>query len=117
MPAVEIKPDVYWIGVNDRTTDLFEGLWPVAEEGVSYNTYLINDEKRVIVDLVKAIKTDEFFDQIDEVMDVADIDYVVINHMEPDHTGVLRCWRPITELLRTYASWKTEKLCPWENGA
>ena len=90
MPAVEIKPDVYWIGVNDRTTDLFEGLWPVAEEGVSYNTYLINDEKRVIVDLVKAIKTDEFFDQIDEVMDVADIDYVVINHMEPDHTGVLR---------------------------
>jgi anaerobic nitric oxide reductase flavorubredoxin len=90
MPAVEIKPDVYWIGVNDRTTDLFEGLWPVAEEGVSYNTYLINDEKRVIVDLVKAIKTDEFFDQIDEVMDVSDIDYVVINHMEPDHTGVLR---------------------------
>lgn len=45
MPAVEIKPDVYWIGVNDRTTDLFEGLWPITKEGVSYNSYLINDEK------------------------------------------------------------------------
>lgn len=90
MPAVEIKPDLYWIGVNDRTTDLFEGLWPVTDEGVTYNTYLINDEKKVIVDLVKAVKGDEFFDQIDEVMPVSDIDYVIINHMEPDHTGVLK---------------------------
>ena len=90
MPAVEIKSDVYWIGVNDRTTDLFEGLWPVADAGVSYNTYLINDEKKVIVDLVKSLKTDEFFDQIDEIMPVSEIDYIILNHMEPDHTGVLR---------------------------
>ena len=90
MPTVEIKPDVYWIGVNDRTTDLFEGLWPVTEAGVSYNTYLINDEKKVVVDLVRAVKTDEFFDQMDEIVAVQDIDYVILNHMEPDHTGVLR---------------------------
>jgi len=90
MPAVEIRPDVYWIGVNDRTTDLFEGVWPVSNEGVSYNTYLINDEKKVIVDLVKALKTDEFFDQVNEVLPIAELDYVIINHMEPDHTGVLR---------------------------
>ena len=59
MPAVEIKPDVYWIGVNDRTTDLFEGLWPIAKEGVSYNSYLINDEKKAIIDLTKSFKEDE----------------------------------------------------------
>ena len=46
MPPVQIKPDIYWIGVNDRTTDLFEGLWPITQGGVSYNTYLINDEKK-----------------------------------------------------------------------
>jgi len=90
MPSVEIKPDIYWIGVNDRTTDLFEGLWPVSEEGVSYNTYLINDEKKVIIDLVKAFKGDDFFEHIDEIVPLSQIDYVILNHMEPDHTGVIR---------------------------
>ncbi len=90
MPAIEIRPDVYWIGVNDRTTDLFEGLWPIAQEGVSYNAYLIHDQKTAIIDLSKALKTDEFFDHIAEIVELSEIDYVVVNHMEPDHTGVLR---------------------------
>ena len=68
MPAVEIRPQVYWIGVNDRTTDLFEGLWPISREGVSYNSYLILDEQKVLVDLAKAFKTDEFFDQIEAIV-------------------------------------------------
>jgi len=93
MPPVEIKPDIYWIGVNDRTTDLFEGLWPITQEGVSYNAYLINDEKKAIVDLSKALKTDEFFDQIDQLADVSQLDYVIVNHVEPDHSGVLRTLR------------------------
>jgi anaerobic nitric oxide reductase flavorubredoxin len=93
MPPIEIKPDIYWIGVNDRTTDLFEGLWPITQEGVSYNAYLINDEKKAIVDLSKALKTDEFFDQIDQVTDISQLNYVVINHMEPDHSGALRTLR------------------------
>jgi len=95
MPPVEIKPDIYWIGVNDRTTDLFEGLWPITQEGVSYNAYLINDEKKAIVDLTKALKTDEFFDQIDQLADVSQLDYIIVNHMEPDHSGVLRTLRRI----------------------
>jgi anaerobic nitric oxide reductase flavorubredoxin len=90
MPPIEIKPDIYWIGVNDRTTDLFEGLWPITQEGVSYNAYLINDEKKAIVDLAKALKTDEFFDQIDQITDISQLDYVIVNHMEPDHSGILR---------------------------
>jgi anaerobic nitric oxide reductase flavorubredoxin len=110
MPAVEIKPDVYWIGVNDRTTDLFEGLWPIEQEGVSYNAYLINDEKKAIVDLAKALKTDEFFDHIAEIVDLAEIDYVVINHMEPDHTGVLRTLRRIAPDATILGSPKTKAM-------
>jgi flavorubredoxin len=95
MRQVTIKPDVYWIGVNDRTTDLFEGLWPITQEGVSYNSYLIDDEKKALIDLSKALKTDEFLDQIDSVIDISQLDYIVMNHMEPDHSGVLRVLRRV----------------------
>jgi len=95
MPPVQIRPDVYWIGVNDRTTDLFEGLWPITQEGVSYNTYLINDEKKAIIDLAKSLKTDEFFGQIDQIADIGNLDYVIMNHLEPDHTGVVRTIRRV----------------------
>lgn len=90
MSTVEIKPNIFWVGVNDRTTDLFEGIWPITQAGVSYNSYLVRDDKCAIIDLSKAIKTDEFFDQVAEVTDLQSIDYIVINHMEPDHSGVLR---------------------------
>ncbi len=89
MPTIEIRPGIHWIGVNDRTTDLFEGIWPITDVGVSYNTYIVNDEKKAIIDLAKSMKTDEFFDQIARVTDISSIDYLVINHMEPDHTGAL----------------------------
>jgi anaerobic nitric oxide reductase flavorubredoxin len=95
MLPIEIRPGVHWIGVNDRTTDLFEGLWPITQEGVSYNTYLINDEKKAIVDLTKALKTDEFLDHINQITDVSQLDYVIVNHMEPDHSGVLRTLRRV----------------------
>ena len=93
MPPISIKPDMYWIGVNDRTTDLFEGLWPITQEGVSYNSYLIKDDQNVIIDLAKSLKTEDFFDQITQLIEVSGLDYIVINHMEPDHTGVLHTLR------------------------
>lgn len=96
MATVSIAPNVYWIGVNDRTTDLFEGLWPITREGVSYNAYLINDEKKAIIDLAKAFKSDDFFTQIADIVPLDAVDYVVINHMEPDHTGVLRTLKRIS---------------------
>ena len=110
MPAVSIKPDIYWIGVNDRITDLFEGLWPISKEGVTYNSYLINDEKKVIVDLMKSFKGDEYFAQIDEITDVSKIDYIIINHMEPDHSGLLRTLRRISPEVTLIGSAKTKKL-------
>ncbi len=90
MPSVEIRPEVYWIGLNDRTTDLFEGIWPVSHEGVTYNSYLLRDEKKVIIDLAKGFKTDEYFECIDALVPLSEIDYIVVNHMEPDHTGAIR---------------------------
>jgi flavorubredoxin len=110
MPPVEIRPDIYWIGVNDRTTDLFEGLWPITQEGVSYNAYLINDEKKAIVDLAKALKTDEFFDQIDQVTSISSLEYVVINHMEPDHSGVLRTLRRMVPGVTILGTEKTRNM-------
>jgi len=95
MPAVEIRDKFHWIGVNDHTTDLFEGLWPITQEGVSYNSYLINDHKKAIIDLAKTIKVDEYFNRISEIMDASQIDYIILNHMEPDHTGILKILRKI----------------------
>jgi len=102
MTVVTIRPDIYWIGVNDRTTDLFEGLWPIEHAGVSYNSYLICDEKTALIDLAKAFKSDEYLSQIAQVAALEEIDYIVINHMEPDHSGAsplcsglprrLPCW-------------------------
>lgn len=110
MTAIRIKPGVYWIGVNDRTTDLFEGLWPITREGVSYNSYLIDDEKTAIIDLTKSFKGDEYFDQINELTDLKKIDYVVINHMEPDHSGLLRTLRRIASHVTLVGSEKTRQM-------
>jgi anaerobic nitric oxide reductase flavorubredoxin len=110
MSARKIKPNVFWIGVNDRTTDLFEGLWPIAQEGVSYNSYLVLDEKRAVIDLAKSIKADEYFSQIYELADLATIDYLVINHMEPDHTGLLQIFRRLAPQAEILGSAKTKDM-------
>ena len=88
MSAVEIMPDVYWIGVNDRTTDLFEGIWPITKEGIVNNAYFINDEKKAIIESAKAFQTGDFLTKISEIANPSEIDYIIINHMEPDHSGV-----------------------------
>lgn len=110
MLKAEIKPDVFYIGVNDRTTDLFEGLWPITKEGVSYNSYLINDEKKVIIDLTKSIKGDEYLANIDFVTDITKIDYVIVNHMEPDHSGLIRTLRRIAPNVTLVGSAKTKDM-------
>ncbi len=110
MPAVKMRPGVFWIGVNDRTTDLFEGIWPITDEGVSYNSYLIKDKKTVLIDLAKSIKVDEFFGNLQELTDISKIDYVVINHMEPDHTGILSTLRQLAPDVVIIGSEKTKEM-------
>jgi len=64
MLPIEIRPFIYWVGVNDRQTELFEGLWSIRKEGVSYNSYLINDTKKVMIDLCSKMTTDELLDPV-----------------------------------------------------
>ncbi|MCJ7665051.1 MAG: FprA family A-type flavoprotein [Desulfobacterales bacterium] len=110
MAAIEIKPDIYWIGVNDRTSDLFEGLWPITQEGISYNAYFINDERKAIIDLTKSFKADEFFTQIEEIADISQLDYIIINHMEPDHTGVVNLFRKLAPRATILGTEKTVQM-------
>lgn len=110
MTAVAISPDVYWIGVNDRTSDLFEGLWPIAQSGVSYNSYFIDDNKKAVIDLAKAFKSDEFIAQLDVLTDISKIDYVIVNHMEPDHSGLLKTVRRIAPNAVILGSAKTRDM-------
>ena len=85
---IEIANKVYYVGVNDRNKALFEGLWPLPY-GVSYNSYLIDDEKVCLIDTVEVDFFVQFIENLREVLGDRQIDYLVINHMEPDHSGSL----------------------------
>jgi len=82
-----ITDDVYWIGINDRETNLFESLWPLPC-GISYNAYMIVDRKVALIDTVKFTVTSPYLDKIKNLIGKErTVDYLIINHMEPDHSG------------------------------
>ena len=82
----EISPQIYWIGGNDRRLEQFENLFPLTN-GVSYNSWLILDEKTAIIDTVDDAITDQYLENIEHLMQGRELDYLIINHMEPDHCG------------------------------
>ena len=88
----KITDSIYYIGVNDRNKTLFEGLWPLPN-GVSYNAYVINDEKTCLIDTVEADFFLPFLENLRQVLGQRPLDYVVVNHMEPDHSGSLALLR------------------------
>ena len=110
MNTIELKPDIFWVGVNDHQTDFFEGLWPIKEEGVSYNSYLIKDEKNVIIDLAKELSTDELFKQIQEKIKLSELDYLIINHIEPDHSGAIPALLRLAPNLTLVGTQKTQTM-------
>lgn len=95
----EISRNIHYVGVNDRTKHLFEGLWPLPL-GVSYNSYLIVDKSVVLIDTVDHCYTDLFFEKIKNILGERPIDYLVVNHMEPDHSASIR------DLCRVYPNIK-----------
>lgn len=84
----KVTEDLYWVGANEHRLHLFENIHPIPR-GVSYNSYLLMDEKTVLFDTVDWAVCREFLNNIEHVLDGRDLDYVIINHLEPDHAASL----------------------------
>ncbi|MGL5656842.1 MAG: FprA family A-type flavoprotein [Fusobacteriaceae bacterium] len=91
----EVTKLVSWIGINDRKTERFENYMPLPD-GVTYNSYLINDVKTCVIDTVDFGSEGQFLEKIFKILQGKNLDYLVVNHMEPDHSGA------ITGLMRAY---------------
>lgn len=85
----KVLDNLYWVGGNDRRLSLFENIHPIPE-GVSYNSYLLLDEKTVLLDTVDWSIGEEFMDKVEHLLGERELNYLIINHMEPDHAGCVR---------------------------
>jgi flavorubredoxin len=103
---VNLAKDVFYVGVNDRRTHLFENMWPL-ERGVAYNSYLITDEKVALIDGVEIGQVERFLKKIRAVLGERPIDYLVINHMEPDHAGAIQILRELYPDMKLVGNKKT----------
>ena len=80
----KVTEDIVWVGASDRRLALFENIFPIPR-GVSYNSYVLLDEKTVLLDTVDASVAGQFFENLEHVLDGRKLDYLIVNHMEPDH--------------------------------
>ena len=85
----QITKDMYWVGASDRRLALFENVYPIPR-GVSYNSYVLLDEKTVLLDTVDRSVSDLFLENLAHVLGGRKLDYIVVNHMEPDHCATLQ---------------------------
>lgn len=103
---MKITDKIFYVGVNDRQKSLFEGLWPLPN-GVSYNSYLIADEKVCLVDTVEVDFFTQYLENIREVIGDRQVDYLVVNHMEPDHSGSIALIRKYYPQVKVVGNKKT----------
>lgn len=94
----KVTDDIIWVGCNDRRLARFENIFPL-QNGVSYNSYLVMDEKITLFDTMDSNATEQFIENIDYVLDGKVVDYLVIQHMEPDHcANIARMLRKFPEM-------------------
>lgn len=103
---MKITNDILYVGVNDYELDLFEGQY-VVPNGMAYNSYVIKDEKIAIMDTVDEKFAREWIDQVDQVLEGAKPDYLIIQHMEPDHSANIRSFMEIYPDTKIVANAKT----------
>ena len=84
MSKIEISKDIRYIGADDKTIDLFESQY-IVPNGISYNSYLIKDEKNVVMDTIDKRKTNEWLENLEQALNGENVDYLVVSHLEPDH--------------------------------
>ena len=85
----KMTEDLYWVGASERRLNLFENAYPLTN-GVSYNSYLLLDEKTVLIDTVDKSVSGLFFENVDHVLAGRKLDYLIVQHMEPDHAADIR---------------------------
>ena len=106
-PIIPINERLFWVGSNDRVSDLFESIWPLPA-GISFNSYFLVDEKKTLFDTVKSNSIDAYIDNIKYLMErYGRVDYLVMNHMEPDHSGAISVLRSIWPQIRIIGNAKT----------
>jgi len=84
----KVTNDSWWVGASDRRLALFENVYPIPR-GVSYNSYLVLDEKTVLLDTVDKSVSGAFFENVEHVLNGRGLDYLIVNHMEPDHSATI----------------------------
>ena len=89
MKEIQITDTIKYIGVDDKTIDLFESQY-IVPNGISYNSYLIKDEKIVVMDTVDKRKKEEWLNNLEEELNGKEVDYLVISHLEPDHSSSIK---------------------------
>ena len=109
---MKITNDILYVGVNDHQVDLFEGQY-VVPNGMAYNSYVIKDEKIAVMDTVDAKFTHEWLDNIEKVLDGAKPDYLIVQHMEPDHAANIHNFMKVYPDTTVVANAKT--FCMMEN--
>ncbi len=105
---MKITEKIHYVGVNDRNKSLFEGLWPLPN-GVSYNSYLIDDEKTCLIDTVEVDFFTQYLENIREIIGERPVDYLVVNHMEPDHSGSIALLRQFYPDMQVIGNKKTKR--------
>ena len=110
MAITEILPGIHYVGVNDRTTTRFEALWSLPM-GVSYNAYLVAGEKIALIDTVEESFGSRLEANIREAIGEREIDYLVVNHMEPDHSSSINLIRQYFPNITLVGNKKTLEIC------
>ena len=115
----QVSDNLYWVGASDRRLALFENIYPIPQ-GVSYNAYVLLDEKTVLLDTVDKAVSEQFFENLQAALAGRELYYVIVNHMEPDHCATLQevvcrypnvqivCNQKIATMIRQFFSFETE---------
>jgi len=107
--AIKISDSFFWVGAQDRETDLFEGLWNLPN-GIAYNSYLLTGGTNILIDTVKGQFMDGFLDRVERALANRPLDYLIVNHMEPDHAGSLGILRRLHPGVKILGNAKTAEM-------
>ena len=111
MEVTNISNDIIYVGVNDTTLDLFESQYPIPD-GVTYNSYVIKDDKLTVMDTVDNRATDKWFDNLEQAFDGKAPDYLVVSHLEPDHAANIERFLAKYPETQVVANAKTIQMLP-----